>query len=333
MGNCTCVQFSKNKTTSEIAPFDFVKSTAATITAVLRLSSSSSSVDNTIFTAYYLRFALMYKAASLQVVETQQQQQPTLEIGDEVVSGSRETLLRFVEARIPQPPVVASRCEETTPLLVKVVTLQHRSVMWHLERMVRWARDLATRGRKRNAHPAMGTLKMELRKFGNSYSQLLDIMLEHAQMEERVIFPFLELAEKAGLCKAANEEHRRDLPIMNGIKEFVKSILVLDTASPAYRDALPNLSTRLKSLRDNCKEHFEEEERDVLPLIEAVELSKEQTLRVLEQCFDMMQSAHSDLFSFLIEGLLPCEAFQYLELTLKCKDEELVASMLRRILD
>lgn len=52
-----------------------------------------------------------------------------------------------------------------------------------------------------------------------------------------------------GLCKAANEEHARDLPIMNGIKEDIKAIGVLDCGSPAYQEALRNLSVRLKSLQ------------------------------------------------------------------------------------
>lgn len=53
----------------------------------------------------------------------------------------------------------------------------------------------------------------------------------------------------AGLCKAAKEEHARDLPIMNGIKEIIKSIEVLESSSPKYRDVLYTLSARLKSLQ------------------------------------------------------------------------------------
>lgn len=54
--------------------------------------------------------------------------------------------------------------------------------------------------------------------------------------------------DDAGICKAANEEHARHLPIMNGIKEDIKSIGVLDNGSPAYQEAFSNLSKRLKSL-------------------------------------------------------------------------------------
>lgn len=59
------------------------------------------------------------------------------------------------------------------------------------------------------------------------------------------------LRMNTGLSKAAKEEHARDLPLMNGIKEVIKSVGVLDSGSPGYREALSNLSTRLKSLQVN----------------------------------------------------------------------------------
>lgn len=68
-------------------------------------------------------------------------------------------------------------------------------------------------------------------------------------------------------------------------------------------------------LQKHCKEHFEEEERDLLPLVEATELSSEQQKRVLAQCVSAMQGTHSRLFNFFLEGLAPEEAMQYLDLT------------------
>jgi iron-sulfur cluster repair protein YtfE (RIC family) len=65
-----------------------------------------------------------------------------------------------------------------------------------VERLVRWADDLATRGGKKAVDPKMGSWKMEVRKFGRSYSQLLDVMMEHAQMEERVLFPIFDRADR-----------------------------------------------------------------------------------------------------------------------------------------
>lgn len=108
-------------------------------------------------------------------------------------------LLRFIDSKLPQPPLVMKEREgfgETTPWIVRAVVLQHRSMRWHLERMVRWGGDLATRGGRKAVDPAMGTPRMEIRKFSKSYSQLLEFMLEHAQMEERVVFPILEMADR-----------------------------------------------------------------------------------------------------------------------------------------
>lgn len=61
--------------------------------------------------------------------------------------------------------------------------------------------------------------------------------------------PVLWYVIVVGLSKAANEEHGRDLPVMNGIKEDIKSIGVLDLGSPVYQEALLNLSNRLKKLK------------------------------------------------------------------------------------
>ncbi|KAJ6986607.1 uncharacterized protein [Populus alba] len=322
MGNCNCFTNSK-QAMAEIAPYDLIKST----TAVHLYGDPATS------STLYIHFALLYKTRALQFTPTNDPQ-PVVQIGSETISGTREMMFRFIDVKLPRPPLAVLVEEgggETAALVVKMAVLQHRSVVWHLERMVRWSEDLVTRGGRRNGDPAMGSERMEVKKFQKSYSQLLEVMVEHAQMEERVVFPLLETAER-GLCKAANEEHGRDLPIMNGIKEDIKSIVVLDTGSHDYREALRNLSSRLRSLLEHSKEHFQEEERDVLPLMEAMELSKEQQLRVLEQCFDVMQGTHSHLFSSFIHGLLPREAMQYLDLIISCKEEKLVAPMLLRII-
>lgn len=86
--------------------------------------------------------------------------------------------------------------------------------------------------------------------------------------------------------------------------------------------------------QEHCKEHFEEEERDLLPLMEAAaDMRKEQQERVLEQCLDVMEGTHSHLFRFFIDGLLPQDAMQYLDLITRCSDKERVASMLRMIVE
>lgn len=85
--------------------------------------------------------------------------------------------------------------------------------------------------------------------------------------------------------------------------------------------------------QENSKQHFMEEDKDLLPFMEAVELNKEQQKRVLEQCLDVMQGTHSHLFNFLLEGLLPLEAMQYLDLFISCNDRERTASTLKLIVD
>lgn len=182
---------------------------------------------------------------------------------------------------------------------------------------------------------------------------------------------------------------------MNGIKEDIKAIGVLDSGSPIYQEDLFNLSTRLKTLQvnssysrlgygpsevvgstikldfithdmiqitfrffitlelgfharliqitatisigviavssqDHCNEHFEEEETELLPLMEAAELNKEHE-RVLEQCLEVMNGTHSHLFRFFIEGLLPQDAMHYLDLVSRCSDKQQVSSMLNMI--
>ncbi|KAJ1435938.1 hemeerythrin-like [Sesbania bispinosa] len=270
------------------------------------------------------------------------------QVRSEAVSDSRDALLRFIDARFPglsspvaETPAPATetatassggREEETTSLVVRVTRLQHKSMTWHVERIVRWAEDLATRGGRKAIDPKVGSWRMEVKKFGRSYSQLLEVMLEHAQMEETVLFPIFDSADR-GLSKAAKEEHARDLPIMNGIKEIIKSVEVLDSGSPNYRETLYNLSTRLKSLQEQCKQHFMEEDLELLPLMEAVELSKEEDESALEQCFHVMQGTHNRLLKFLLEGLSPHDGMKYLDLISKCRDKDRKESMLRMIVE
>ncbi|KAM1139907.1 hypothetical protein ACFX19_040747 [Malus domestica] len=120
---------------------------------------------------------------------------------------------------------------------------------------------------------------------------------------------------------------------MNGIKEDIKSIEVLDIGSRDYKEALSNFSKRLKSLQERYRQHFTEEEREVLPYMEAAELSKEQQQRLLDECLDVMQQSHSShLFNFLLEGLLPCEAMHYLDLISMSTNKQRTTSLLHMII-
>lgn len=76
-----------------------------------------------------------------------------------------------------------------------------------------------------------------------------------------------------------------------------------------------------------------EEELELLPLMEAVELSKEHDERALEHCFHVMQATHSRLLKFVFEGLSAHDATKYLDLISKCRDKERMESMLRLIIE
>ncbi|PWA75097.1 hemerythrin-like, Thioredoxin-like fold protein [Artemisia annua] len=138
---------------------------------------------------------------------------------------------------------------------------------------------------------------------------------------------------ESGLSKTVTEEHARDLPLMNGIKEDIKTIIVLDTGSASCSDAIYSLSTRIKSLLENCKEHFDEEERGILPLMEAAELTQGQQEKLLEQSLDVMPSTHSHLLKFFMEGLQPQEAMLYLDLITRCTDKDRAGSIYRFLVE
>ncbi|KAL3649592.1 hypothetical protein CASFOL_005995 [Castilleja foliolosa] len=332
MGNC--IETAK-KSTAEIAPSELMKSPP-----VIKLYGPPNS-----FATSHIRLALQYKPVTLQFIPSDTHPNPTLIYQSDVVTGSVEDILQYLDTKFPDPPLAVANNTaastasiwgwsggETTPLVVWVVVLQHRSVNWHLERMVKWAEDIAARGGNARGDPSMGTPRMEMKKFGKSYSQLLQVMLEHAQMEETVLFQILESADR-GLCKSANEDHATHLPIMNGIKEDIKTIGVMNAGIPDYQEALVNLTSRLKRLKENCRKHFEEEERELLPLMEATELNKPQQEKVLQQSLDIMRETHSHLFRFLMEGLQPHDAMRYFDLIKRYCDNVRVSLMLHMMVD
>ncbi|KAL8551894.1 hypothetical protein ACS0TY_000802 [Phlomoides rotata] len=327
MGNCLGTA---NKSAAEIAP-ELIKPPP-----VIKLYGPPDS-----FATSHIRLALLYKPVTLQFIPSTANENPTLIYKSDVVSGSVEDILSYLDTKFPDPPLAVTNndassiwgwCGETTPSVVWVVVLQHRSINWHLERMLKWAEDMTARGGTVKGNPSMGSPLMEVKKYAKSYSQLQQVMLEHAQMEERVLFQILESADR-GLCKSANEEHARDLPIMNGIKEEIKMIGVMNAGSPDYQDSLVRLVSRLKKLKENCKHHFEEEERALLPLMEATELNKAEQGKVLQQSLDVMRETHSHLFRFFMEGLRPNDAMQYFGLIKRYCDNVRVSLMLHMMVD
>ncbi|CAN6837600.1 unnamed protein product [Brassica oleracea] len=319
MGNC--LPNSTTKTTAEISPATAKPTSAVTV----KLSGPPNSLATS-----YLRFALLHKKVNLRFVPSEDQK-PTIHVGAETVSGSQEVLLRYIEDKFPEPRLMLWKFnlegfDEATPAIVKAIWLQHRSMLWHIERMVRWSEDLAARGGRRAVDPSVGTPKMEIRKFAKSYAQLQEIMVEHAQMEERILFPVLESVDR-GMCKSANEEHGRELPMMNGIKEYIKSIGVMD--SGACSEELFTLASRFKSLQQMmCKAHFEEEEKDLLPMVEAAEMGREKQNKLMNQSLELMRGTHSNVCDFLLQGLTPQEAMQYLDILMNFADPNFISSFI-----
>ncbi|XP_041995474.1 uncharacterized protein LOC121745584 [Salvia splendens] len=324
MGNCLGTT---KKSAAEIAPSELMKPAP-----VIKLYGHPDS-----FATSHVRLALSYKPVTLQFVPSDAQENPTIMYRNGVVTGSVEEILRYLDAKFPDPPVASAGsvwgwCGEKTPAVVWVVMLQHRSMVWHLERMEKWAEDMEARGGNARGDPSMGSPRMEVKKFAKSYSQLQQVLLEHAQMEEKVVFQILESADR-GLCKSANEDHARDLPIMNGIKEEIKIIGVMNAGSPDYQEALGRLLSRLKKLKENCKQHFEEEERELLPLMEATDLNKVQHEKVLQQSLDAMRETHSHLFRFFMEGLCPQDGMHYFGLIKRYRDNVRASLMLHMMVE
>lgn len=85
--------------------------------------------------------------------------------------------------------------------------------------------------------------------------------------------------------------------------------------------------------QENCKQHFEEEERALLPLMEGTELNKAQQAKVLQQSLDVMRETHSHLFRFFMEGLRPNDAMQYFGLIKRHCDNVRVSLMLHMMVD
>ncbi|KAK9735160.1 hypothetical protein RND81_04G187600 [Saponaria officinalis] len=342
MGNCFTTKKSTNKHFSEITPSSFsdnfsLKQPPPPPQPPLVFLHGDSSNSAT----HFLRFALRFKPLTLRFIPSSDETPPStftlrFEKSGDAVTGTADTVLRFADSKLPHPPLlrkVDDDVAETTSFeVVRMVELQHRSVRWHVERVARWTADLATRGGKEAVDPRVGTPKMEVNKLGKNYGKLVEVLQEHAQMEERIIFPFLE-AHDQGVCRCVNEEHARDLPIMNGIKEDIKSIGVMNIGTPTHREALYSLSARLKTLQENCRDHFNEEERNLVPILEGAELTREQQKKIVEQCMDVMQGTHSHLFRFFIEGLLPHEAIEYLDVIMACVNNEKASSMLHLLVD
>jgi glutathione S-transferase/iron-sulfur cluster repair protein YtfE (RIC family) len=152
---------------------------------------------------------------------------------------------------------VAESWVQKAPLPIVLMTiLQHHSILVHLERFVRLVDRLASVKPEDIAKDSMKRtlIGTQLRGLPKQFGQLLDLMQEHAQMEERIIFPALDMADP-GLSASALKDHARDLPVMNGIREDIKGIMALKQGSSDHVEALSEVVIRLHTLQVQNLQH------------------------------------------------------------------------------
>jgi hypothetical protein len=158
--------------------------------------------------AWRLRVSLLYKAAAplhFTPSEAAPLGRPVLRLSaaDPELTGSIEELLRQVDDRFEGKPRVApperprptstSAAEEVAEL----VRLQHRSAERHLEGVAAKVAEMATKGKKmgKGRNFVEGA---EVRRLGKWYGDAMEVMLEHARMEEILIFPDLQRTAHPG---------------------------------------------------------------------------------------------------------------------------------------
>ncbi|KAG8054662.1 hypothetical protein GUJ93_ZPchr0001g30397 [Zizania palustris] len=286
--------------------------------------------------AWRIRVSLLYKAAApvhFTPSEAAPLGRPVLRLSasDPELCGTVDELLRHVDARFegkplvapPERPARASAAAAAAAEVSELVRLQHRSAERHLEGVAAKVAEMVKKGGKKVGKVGKVVLEgAEVRRLGKWYGDAMEVMLEHARMEETVLFPDIQRASFPGVCDAANEQHGRHLPMMNGIKEDIKTLLTLELGSPLFHEVLVNLSIRLKALQDHTKEHFKEEEKELLPRLEGVRrmqrdegnVSDKSNTAWASEAMGTMEMTHSKLFAFFMTGLLPQEAMQYLDL-------------------
>ncbi len=138
---------------------------------------------------------------------------------------------------------VAESWVQNPPLPIVLMTmLQHRSILVHLERFVRLVDGLAS---VRPEEITKDSLKRtlvgtQLRGLPKKFGRLLELMQEHAQMEERFIFAALEMADPGIiwiLCVVIS------LPGSSGLQVFTFQYLIMVWLRVAYLQL--SQSTRL----------------------------------------------------------------------------------------
>ncbi|KAJ7559261.1 hypothetical protein O6H91_04G076300 [Diphasiastrum complanatum] len=233
-----------------------------------------------------------------------------------------------VDIELLQSSAAKLLAEGAPPAVVTVTILQHRSILWHMEKLVELADELAVA--KQGMAPVKALVGMKVKKLCKVYGQLVEVMQEHAQMEERVVFPAIEKAAN-GATEHSNGDHARDLPIMNGIREDIKSVLAIEPGSAIYSEALLALAIRLRTFKAYTTNHFQEEEMQLLPLLEIAGLGSKQQANLICRCMTVMEASHTHLLPYLLLGLQAHEIHEYISTLQKCFENDKKSTFLMRM--
>jgi Hemerythrin HHE cation binding domain len=148
-----------------------------------------------------LRLTLLYKGITPQFIprESPILSGPLLRfggLGGDVISGSEQELLQCIDKKFTcEPNGIVSKLEPAEEVVL-ALELQHRSMERHLEGIIRAVKEMAVAGKKGRKTGAAA----EGRRISRWYGELVEVMLEHARMEESLLFPVLERAAYKGLC-------------------------------------------------------------------------------------------------------------------------------------
>ncbi|CAK9205947.1 unnamed protein product [Sphagnum troendelagicum] len=258
---------------------------------------------------------------------------PVLQHGTHKLNGSTDSMLNYIEDAFSHPTLLAvgkTLLERAPPPITVMTVLQHRSILWQLDRLVQLADMLAVAKAEIRAGGSKRQGNTQMQSLWKGYGCLLELMQEHAQMEERVVFPALEVAAE-GVSEAVLGDHARDLPVMNGIRADMKGVMVMEQGSTDHLEALLALALRLRTLQAYSVEHYHEEERELLPMLEGAGIGSKQQETLIGQCLTVMEASHAHLLPFLFQGLCPHEIHQYLG-AMQSSSKEENSKILERVL-
>ncbi|CAK9874795.1 unnamed protein product [Sphagnum jensenii] len=261
---------------------------------------------------------------------------PVLQHGTHKLNGSTDSMLEYIEDMFSDPKLLLKRAVgktllERAPSPITVMTvLQHRSILWQLDRLVQLADVLALAKAGTREGDLKRRVSTQMQSLWKGYGCLLELMQEHAQMEERVVFPSLEVAAE-GVSEAVLGDHARDLPVMNGIHADMKGVMVMEQGSSDHLEALLALALRLHTLQAYSVEHYHGEERELLPMLQGAGIGSKQQRELVAESLAVMEASHAHLLPFLFQGLCPREIHQYLSMMQSSSEQkkELFARVLQ----